>query len=123
MKVKSQNDWTTSRIVTSGVCHLGISDHSLVYAIRKFAVPSNNKYVTYRCFKNFDSHHFRETLSLVDWSDIDNMNDPSEMLVTWEKRFREIANKQAPIKTRRVRNNQSPWLTCDVREMITHRII
>jgi len=112
-----------SRIVTSGVCHLGISDHSLVYAIRKFVVPSNNKhkYVTYRCFNNFDSQHFREALGHVNWSDIDNVHDPSEMLAIWEKRFLEIANEQAPIKTRRVRNNQSPWLTCDIRALINHR--
>lgn len=29
-----------SRIITSGVLHIGISDHSLVYGVRKFAISS-----------------------------------------------------------------------------------
>ena len=29
----------TSRIVTSGVIHIGISDHRLRYAVRKFSIP------------------------------------------------------------------------------------
>ena len=37
-----------SRIISSGVLHIGISDHSLVYAVRKFVIPSKNthKYIT-----------------------------------------------------------------------------
>jgi len=47
------------RIVSSGVRHLGISDHSLIFAIRKFSKGSDNfanknKYHNYRCFKHFD---------------------------------------------------------------------
>jgi len=37
----------------SGVNDIGISDHRLVYAIRKFCIPKSNlKTVTSRCFKN-----------------------------------------------------------------------
>ena len=42
-----------SRIIKSGVVHLGLSDHSLVYAVRKFSIPSKNthKHVTTCSFK------------------------------------------------------------------------
>ena len=42
-----------SRAVTHGVVDYGISDHCLVYVVRKVAVPSSNKhkYVTTRPFK------------------------------------------------------------------------
>ena len=35
---------TSQRIVSSGVLHLGISDHSLVYAIRKISIPSKARH-------------------------------------------------------------------------------
>ena len=46
-----------SKIILSGVSHIGISDHSLVYAVCKIAVPTKNthKYVTTRTFKKFQS--------------------------------------------------------------------
>ena len=42
-----------SRILKSGVVHMGLSDHSMVYAVRKFAISSKNthKHVTTRSFK------------------------------------------------------------------------
>ena len=42
-----------SRILKSGVVHMGLSDHSMVYAVRKFAISSKNthKHVTTRSFE------------------------------------------------------------------------
>ena len=42
----------------SGVTHVGISDHSLVYAFRKVSIPPASKgikLVNYRQFKHFDN--------------------------------------------------------------------
>ena len=54
-----------SRILKSGVVHMGLSDHSMVYAVRKFAILSknNHKHVTTRPFKNFNASAFREDQS------------------------------------------------------------
>lgn len=38
-------------IATSGVIHSGISDHSLIYAVRKFAVPKTRR--TFKEVRNF----------------------------------------------------------------------
>ena len=46
---------TPENILQSAVIHLGISDHSLVYALRKFALPKSlPKYKDVRNFKNFN---------------------------------------------------------------------
>ena len=53
------------RIVCSGVKHVGISDHSLVYAYRKLSADSQSrrhKTVTYRKLKNFCSASFRNDI-------------------------------------------------------------
>ena len=42
-------------ISRSGVIHLGISDHSLVYAVRKFTLPKGRQKIRQvRNFKNFN---------------------------------------------------------------------
>lgn len=47
-------------IVNSGVCTLSISDHNLVYAVRKIGIPRKNpKYVETRNFKHFKANSFK----------------------------------------------------------------
>ena len=48
---------------------MGLSDHSVVYAVRKFAISSKNthKHVTTRSFKNFNASAFREDLKSAPW--------------------------------------------------------
>ena len=50
-----------------------------------------------------------------------NMNDPNEMWEKWKEVLLAIANKHAPIKTRRVRNKDSPWLMSQIRTLIIER--
>ncbi|CAH3017235.1 unnamed protein product, partial [Porites evermanni] len=48
----------------SGVCHIGISDHSLIYRVRKFFIPKGKpKIVESRQFRNFDANSFQLTLT------------------------------------------------------------
>ena len=49
----------------SGVSHVGISDHSLIYVFREISLPSavrGNSTVSYRQFKNFDRNRFRSDI-------------------------------------------------------------
>ena len=113
-----------SRIVTTGVIHIGISDHSLVYAVRKFSIPKRYKpkYITTRQFKNFKADKFREELKNISWdTSLTNNRNPNDMWIKWKETFLTIANKHAPIKTRRVRNKDSPWLTAQIRRLIIGR--
>ena len=56
----------------SGVHSLGISDHSLIYMIRKsnWRVIDANNSVTKRQFKNFNDDEFLNDLREINWSDI-----------------------------------------------------
>ena len=112
-----------NRIVSSGVSHVGISDHSLVYAIRKFAIPTMNmhRYITTRSFKHFDADAFRADLTSIDWSSIDDSDSLDDMLETWVTLFSEVANAHAPMRTRRVRSKKSPWLSPEIKQLINNR--
>ena len=47
----------------SGVLHIGISDHSMIYACRKISTPNNmHKVITTRSLKNYDKNKFSEEL-------------------------------------------------------------
>ena len=50
-----------TKIIESGVIHLGISDHSLVYACRKVSIPkAKPKVVETRQFKYFNITNFQQ---------------------------------------------------------------
>ena len=112
-----------SRIMSSGVMHFGISDHSLVYTVRKFAIPSKNthKYVTTRSFKDFNANAFRDEIKFMDWNSVENCYTPDDMIEKWYNMFINVANKHAPIRTRRIRSKKSPWLTTELRSSIINR--
>ena len=105
---------TPDRVVCSGVSHIGISDHSLVYAFRKVSIESTTyKHTTlrYRKFKNFNSDHFRNDICQQDWSNIENYSDPNLMWAAWKQLFLECVNKHAPLHVKRARASKSPWIT------------
>ena len=52
-------------IATSGVIHLGILDHSLIYVVRKFAAPKTRRTIKeVRNFKHFVELYFINDLIL-----------------------------------------------------------
>ena len=58
-------------ISSAGVLHLGISDHSLIYAVRKFDLPKSRPTIKeVRDFKHFSEFHFRADLMQVPWETI-----------------------------------------------------
>ena len=73
---------TPDKIVSSGVSHVSISDHSLIYAFRKLSTgiySKDHSAITYRNFKNFDLHSFRADIRAQNWTDINNFNNPNDM--------------------------------------------
>ena len=56
-------------IIESGVHRVALSDHYLVYAVRKFrgAVKNNHKIIKTRQMKNYNEGLFLMDLASVDW--------------------------------------------------------
>ena len=69
----------TDRVGCSGVSHMAISDHSLVYIYRKLSsdLPSKgHSAISYRFFRNFDRENFRNEIPQQNWS-FDESEDPN----------------------------------------------
>ena len=100
------------KVSCSGVSHIGISDHSLVYVYRKLSSDLSSKghsYISYRNFRNFNRDNFRNEISQQDWS-LDESEDPNLVWSNWKTKFLRVVNSYAPIRTRRAKLNNSPWI-------------
>ena len=93
----------------SGVSDLGISDHCLVYEVRKISLPkSSPKIAASRCFKNFDLVSFRNDLSMAPWHFVEAESDPNKTWDIWKQIFTCIADSNAPLKKKSVRGISAP---------------
>ena len=71
-----------TNVINSGVMHLSISDHSLVYMIRKaHYVRDGVRRIEARTMKNFNSKNFLRGLEQKHWDNIYCLEDPNKM---WE---------------------------------------
>ena len=109
-------------IVRTGVSHLGISDHSLIYAVRRLSIPRQNpRILEKRCFKDFEDDLFVADLGNQPWNSISLIDDPNDMLHIWSRLFLEVLDKHAPIRRKRVRNAVSPWLSPHIKRLMFER--
>ena len=94
------------KITTSGVIHLGISDHPIVYMMRKTRCDrSGPQTIEFRNFKDFNKESFLNDLELIPREHIFKINDPNEMWELWKNQFVQCADKHAPLKKRELEQN------------------
>ena len=112
----------TKNIAKSGVVHIGISDHSLTYVVRKF-IPPKSKPITkeVRNFKRFVEEDFINDLKGVPWHNIESFNEPNLAWRAWKSEFNAILDRHAPLRHRRVRQSSLPWLTSEIRKIMHDR--
>ena len=61
-----------------GVKHLNLSDHELIYVVRKKLKVKYNLINTFgRSYENYDKEDFQQLLIDHDWSDLDEVSDPN----------------------------------------------
>ena len=112
------------KVVCSGVSHVGISDHNLVYVYCKTLyrpIRSGHETVTYRKFKNFRSESFRNDIASQSWDDLLMFEDPNDMWLAWKTLFLSVVDKHAPIRTKRVRSSKCAWVTPQLKRYMHER--
>ena len=96
------------KISSSGVLPLGISDHSLIYIVRKISYPKTAAKTIRRIFNSSD---FLEDLSHLDWDSVQDSDDPNEMWNIWSHLFTSTVDKHAPMRDTRIGKRRSPGVT------------
>ena len=114
---------TPEKISDSGVIHTGISDHSLVFAIRKISViRKQENTVEIRNMKNFDEEKFVAELLKQHWEYVYFFaEDPNAMWEMWKKLFLEVLDKHAPLQHKKIRSKKVSWITSDIKKLIFAR--
>ena len=114
---------TPENVCDSGVIHTGISDHSLVFAIRKISVARKVEHtVEIRNMKKFDTKKFVEDLKQQPWQNVYFFADtPSAKWEIWKILFLEVLDKHAPLQHNKIRARQVPWITSSIKELINTR--
>ena len=107
----------------SGIIHLGISDHSLIYIQRKISIPRNDpKVIKTRQFKHYSVNNFKSNIFIyLHGIFLDTMLDPNIMWKKWKTIFLSIADFHAPETTKKVRSEYAPWITNNIREVMKQR--
>ncbi|CAL8083510.1 unnamed protein product [Orchesella dallaii] len=98
--------------IACGVVTCTISDHDLIYTVRKKPrnIRSKVKTVTTRTFKNTDFNKLREMIKTAPWWILKYCNSASEKYNIYEKTLTHILNIHAPLKTFRVKASKKPWM-------------
>lgn len=107
------------KVVDSGVQPVDISDHDLVYCVTsdKPTRPSA-KHVKTRNWKNFKDENFCKDCTKFPFR---GLFTASSVDIAWDifKTFvNEVTNSHAPLRERRVRGQDIPWITQELRDQM-----
>ena len=113
------------KIDKSGVLPISMSDHYLVYCTwgkkRNTKQNSCHKYKLLRDFKHFDVNAYIADVKQINWDDIQQCKDMNNAYDTFIERLMVITEKHAPLKKRRIRKQESPWMTSEILDFIRER--
>ena len=109
----------SSDMANSGVMNLGISDHDLIFCtIKKARVRYNIVEYSGRSYANYNKEVLHNSLMAHEWDLYYNIIDPN---LCWDY-FMDIISAtlddMCPIKKRKVRDKNEPWLTNEIMDLI-----
>ena len=110
------------RYETSGNLHLGISDHDLVYTVKKLRLPKPKaRTIEFRSLKNLDNEAFISDLKSIPWDSSYTFDNVDDVWAHWEKLYKQVLDKHAPVQQIRLRDNQLPWINPSIQKQIRLR--
>lgn len=102
---------TQDYCMQSGVLTSGISDHDLVFLVRKKKkAMSCHTQIAYRNYKHFSADGFREDVQSFDWRGHIHDCSPNLSVERYESALENLIEKHAPTVRRSIRVEHSPWI-------------
>ena len=110
------------KIVASGVLQCSISDHSLIYLVRRARKPRNTfRNIQFRNLKTYSAERFVADLHNASWEEIDTSLTVDDAWNVFKSLLNNIIEKHAPLQSKRARADSLPWLTSDIRTLMRQR--
>jgi hypothetical protein len=114
---------TQDFLAKSGVITSGLSNHDMVFIVRKKQGPLfHTKTIRSRNFKHFNDASFSKDIQNFPWQNINAFpNDINEQVKFFESSISCILNCHAPLTTKTVRAKPSAWLCEDLKKQMRVR--
>ena len=102
-----------SKIIKSGVNHISVSDHALIFMTYKTHFErTGSQLIKTQHLKNFNKENFLRDLEQKLWCDvISTNNDPNDMRATWKSLLMTCIDSHASLCSKRAGKKKSPWIT------------
>ena len=106
----------------SGVLPVLISDHYLIYGVHSWKAPKKEgRSIKLRCIKDIDNDAFRDDLLNAPWEHVINCHYVNDAWSIWHSMSMSIINRHAPMKSKRIRGNELPWLDGEIIQLMRQR--
>ena len=114
----------TRNSIKMRVCEVSLSDHHMVYCIRKFngAFEKDHKKIKTRNMKHCRKNEFLCDISGICWGQFFYQTDDIDVLVNkWTSMFSFVIEKHAPLKEIRVSERYCLWINKDLKSLMRTR--
>ena len=111
-------------IVEAGVRKISLSDHYMVYCIRKQngSITKDHKMIKTRKMNNFIEGEFLADAASVCWEHVVPVSDNINLLVNdWSAIFSALIEKHAPLREMRASEKYCPWIDRDLKNVMRTR--
>ena len=119
-----------SVISSCGVLSSGLSDHDMIYCVRKLhckKLPAEIK--TFRNYAKYEQNKFCEELKRVDWQiECDALGNQTESVhyvdqlwTSFKHLFIAVADNHAPLMSKKTRGKQTPWMSGQIKKVMYQR--
>ena len=110
------------RIVSHGVQEFAVSDHSVVFAVKKAGVcKAHAEICEMMSFKRYNKEQFHSEVADIPWSVIESFDDLNDAVSAWNTLFIDVANSHAPIKKPGIKRAIKLWITKELKELMAER--
>jgi Reverse transcriptase (RNA-dependent DNA polymerase)/Endonuclease-reverse transcriptase len=100
----------------------GLSGHDIIYLSYNLKPPKPpTKYITYRDLKNIDKNQLFDDCLNTPWINIAYHRNVDDMVNDFNSFVLRLFDKHAPKRRARVTRPPAPWLTADIRSLMTQR--
>ena len=109
-------------IADSGNITLNISDHDLVFVIRKKGkAEKTNLSFKGRSYRQYDKEAFQEKLNSQNWDPFYNSNDPDHAWDFLLNTIRSEIETMCPLRDIKIKKQKDPWITNELLELINDK--
>ena len=111
------------KITFCDVIPISISDHYMVVCSlgKSKPVKCGHRLSYCRNTKKLNLENFNSDLEKLDWDDVLADSDPVSAYEKWSSKFISVLDKHAPLRKKRIRQKEAPWISIDILEKIRER--